>query len=247
MVATQRIASLVLAGLCQCAAAQITVAGFPIPGHIESPTKGHFVELTLAIAKEAGLAIDIQIAPPPRAIESFMQGKSKVLFPSLDVFFASGHAMVRTSGSFNCKEDFVFTKKGQQAYKALDELKGKHVGLTQGYPYVPEVLERKDIGYETAQTDEANVEKLMKGRLDAFVVEKASGTRAFQNVGAFGEMQVDFKKPVSQQDFYWAFQDNDEGRALARQFDIALTRLYKRPDFYQRFKVGVIEPLGCKK
>jgi polar amino acid transport system substrate-binding protein len=247
MVATNRLASIFLVGLCQCAAAQITVAGFPIPGHIESPTKGHFVELTRAIAKEAGLEIDIQIAPPPRAIESFMQGKSKVLFPSLDVFFAAGQPIVHTTGSFNCKEDFVFTKKGQPGFKSLDELKGKHVGLTQGYPYVKEVLERKDIGYETALTDEANVEKLMKGRLDAFVVEKASGTRAFQNVGAFADMQVDFKKPVSQQDVYWAFQNNDEGHSLARQFDTALTKLYKRPDFYQHFKVGVIEPLGCKK
>jgi polar amino acid transport system substrate-binding protein len=240
------VVGIVLLGCCQAALAQIPVAGFPIPGHIESPVKGHFVELTLAIAREAQLAIDIQISPPPRAIESFMQGKSKVLFPALDVFFAAGHPIVRTKGSFNCKEDFVFTKKGQSAYKTLDDLKGKHVGLTQGYPYVKEVLERKDIAYETALSDEANVEKLMKGRLDAFVVEKASGTRAFQNVGAFDNMQVDFKKPVSQQDAYWAFQNNDEGRALAQKFDQALFKLYKQADFYQRFKVGVIEPMGCK-
>lgn len=236
-----------LTGCVHAALAQITVAGFPIPGHIESPTKGHFVELTLAIAQEAKLDIDIQISPPPRAIESFMQGKSQVLFPSLDIFFAPDQPIVRTKGSFNCKEDFVFTKKGSPAYRSLDELKGKRVGLTQGYPYVKEVIARKDIDYETALTDEANVEKLMKGRLDAFVVEKASGTRAFQNVNAFADMQVDYKKPVSQQDVYWAFQNNPEGHALAQKFDAALSALFKRPDFYQRFKVGVIEPRGCKR
>ena len=242
----QCVMGILLMGCAYGGYAQIPVAGFPIPGHIESPTKGHFVELTLAIAKEAKLDIDIQISPPPRAIESFMQGKSRVLFPSLDIFFAPGQPIVRTKGSFNCKEDFVFTKKGQPAYKTLDELKGKHVGLTQGYPYVKEVLERKDIVFETALSDEANVEKLMKGRLDAFIVEKASGTRAFQNVNAFDAMQVDYKKPVSQQDVYWAFQNTDEGHALAKQFDTALFKLYKRPDFYQHFKVGVIEPMGCK-
>ncbi len=227
--------------------AQIPVAGFPIPGHIESPTKGHFVELTLAIAKEAGLDLDIQISPPPRAIESFMQGKSRILFPALDVFFAAGQPIVRTRGSFNCKDDFVFTKKGMPFHRTLDALKGKAVGLTQGYPYVKEVVERRDIGFEMAQSDEANVEKLMKGRLDAFVVEKASGTRAFQNVNAFADMQVDYKQPVSRQDVYWAFENSDEGRVLAQKFDKALFALYKRPDFYQRFKVGVIDPLGCKK
>ena len=247
MRARKYLSSLVLLACAQGALAQISVAGFPIPGHIESPTKGHFVELTLAIAKEAKLDLDIQISPPPRAIESFMQGKTKMLFPSLDIFFAGGPPIVRTKGSFNCKEDFVYTKKGQPAYKTLDELKGKHVGLTQGYPYVKEVLERKDIDYEMAQTDEANVEKLMKGRLDAFVVEKASAARAFQNVNAFDNMQVDYKKPVSQQDVYWAFQNNDEGRSLAHKFDEAFANLYKRSDFYQRFKVGVIEPQGCKK
>lgn len=247
MLTPSRVVGIFLMGCAHAAWAQITVAGFPIPGHIESPTKGHFVELTLAIAKEAKLDIDIQISPPPRAIESFMQGKSQVLFPSLDIFFAPGQPIVRTKGSFNCKEDFVFTKKGSPAYHTLDDLKGKRVGLTQGYPYVKEVVSRKDIGFETALTDEANVEKLMKGRLDAFVVEKASGTRAFQNVNAFGDMQVDYKRPVSQQDVYWAFQNTDEGHALAQKFDAALTRLYQRSDFYQRFKVGVIEPQGCKR
>jgi polar amino acid transport system substrate-binding protein len=240
------VVGILLIACAQAGLAQIPVAGFPIPGHIESPTKGHFVELTLAIAQEAQLDIDIQISPPPRAIESFMQGKSRVLFPSLDIFFAAGQTIVRTKGSFNCKEDFVFTKKGSPAYHTLDELRGKRVGLTQGYPYVKAVIERQDIGYERALSDEANVEKLMKGRLDAFVVEKASGTRAFQNVNAFADMQVDYKKPVSQQDVYWAFQNTDEGRALAQQFDQALFKLYKQPDFYQRFKVGVIEPMGCK-
>jgi len=246
MVAVQRFAALLLVGCSQWATAQIPVAGFPIPGHIESPTKGHFVELTLAIAKEANLDIDIQITPPPRAIESFMQGKSTVLFPALDVFFSPEQPIVRTKGSFNCKEDFVFTKKGRPAYHTLDELKGKRVGLTQGYPYVKAVVARKDIGFEMALSDEANVEKLMKGRIEAFVVEKASGTRAFQEVNAFGDMQVDYKKPVSRQDVYWAFHNTDEGRALAQKFDRALFKLYKQPDFYQHFKVGVIEPMGCK-
>ena len=246
MVAIKHVVGIFLTSLSHWAVAQIAVAGFPIPGHIESPTKGHFVDLTLAIAKEAALDIDIQISPPPRAIESFMQGKTLVLFPALDVFFAPEQTIVRTRGSFNCKEDFVFTKKGKPFYRTLNELKGKPVGLTQGYPYVKEVVERKDIGFETALSDEANVEKLMKGRLDAFVVEKASGTRAFQNVNAFADMQVDYKKPVSRQDVYWAFQNTDAGRALAQKFDKALFKLYKQPDFYQRFKVGVIDPMGCK-
>ena len=241
------ILGLTVLGAAHAASAQIVVAGFPIPGHIESPSKGHFVELTLAIAKEAQLDLDIQISPPPRAIEGFMQGKSKVLFPALDVFFGPEQRFVRTKGSFNCKEDFVFTKKGSPALHTLDELKGKQVGLTQGYPYVKAVTEHQGVGYQTALTDEANVEKLMKGRLDAFVVEKSSGTRAFQKVGAFAQMQVDYKRPVSRQDVYWAFQDTDEGRTLARKFDAALSKLYKRADFYQRFKVGVIEPKGCNR
>ena len=226
--------------------ATIIFAGFPIPGHIESATKGHFVELTLAIAAEAGIPIDIQISPPPRAIESFMQGKSHALFPSLDVYFPADHPIVRTKGSFNCKEDFVFTKKGSPAYKTLDALEGKHVGITLGYPYVKEVTSRKGIAFESAISDEANVEKLMKGRLDAFIVEKSSGVSAFAKVNALDQMQVDLKSPVSQQDVYWAFQNNDEGRALARKFDVALEQMYKRPDFYKRFKVDVIEPRGCK-
>jgi hypothetical protein len=53
MAARNGITGVFLMGLAQSTLAQIAVAGFPIPGHIESATKGHFVELTLAIANEA--------------------------------------------------------------------------------------------------------------------------------------------------------------------------------------------------
>jgi polar amino acid transport system substrate-binding protein len=227
-------------------AEKITAVGFPIAGHMESPTKGHFIDITLAMAKEANLEFDIKISPASRAIETFMQGKVKMLFPALDTYYAPGQTIVRTKGSFNCKEDFIYTKKGQPFYKTLDDVKGKRVGLTQGFPYVKSVVDRKDINWETAQSDDANVEKLMRGRLDAFLVEKSAAASAFENVRATANMQVDFKFPVSQQDVYWAFQNNDEGRALAQNMDAALNTLVKRSDFSQRFNAEVITPRGCK-
>jgi hypothetical protein len=71
--------------------------------------------------------------------------------------------------------------------------------------------------------------------------------RAFQNVNAFADMQVDYSRPVSQQDVYWAFQDTPQGRDLALQFDLAFSRLYKQKSFCRLFTVDVINPQGCKR
>jgi polar amino acid transport system substrate-binding protein len=225
--------------------APLPVAAFLIPGHIESASTGHFVELTQAVAQEARLPIEIDVFPPPRAIGNYLQGRHAMLFPALDVFFPPGKAFVRTRGSFNCKEDFVFTKKGAAFYTRLDALKGKRVGLTRGYPYVNELRARQDILFEEAATDEANVEKLMNGYIEAFVVEKESGTRAFRKMNALDKMQVQLASPVSRQDVYWAFQANAQGREWARQFDLALERLQKDKKAFARFNPSVITPRGC--
>jgi len=224
----------------------VSVVTFPIPGHVESAQKGHFVELTLAMGEAAGLALDLKVQPPSRSIGEFLEGRRMVLFPGLDVFFDAAHPRVRTRYSFNCKKDYIYTIKGRPAYATLAALAGRHVGLTQGYPYGPEVTRRKDIHYETALSDEANVQKLLKGRIDAFIVETSAGTRAFQSQDVLDQMQFDDDKPVSQQDVYWAFQNTDEGRALANKFDLALEALLARSDFYQRFDASVILPRGCK-
>lgn len=239
----------VLAGLLMlgsAAQAAINLATFPIPGHVESETKGLFIELTREIARQTGSDIDIKVLPPLRAIHGYFDGSYAALFPALDVTFAPGQPITRTAESIDCKEDFVFTKKGAPLLKTLGDLKGKHVGITRGYPYAREVTENKNMVIEAATSDETNIRKLIAGHLDAFVLDEKTGVQAFQDLGLSAEMQYAPKQPVSRQDVYYAFQNTPDGRALATKFSQALASM-KASGRYREITRGITIGRGCPK
>lgn len=218
---------------------------FPIPVHVESETRGLFIEVTREIAKTSGDAINIKVMPPPRAVHSYTEGSAAGLFPALDINFAPGQAITRTAESLDCKEDFVFTRKGTPFLKSLDDLKGKRIGITRGYPYAREVTDNKSYTVEAAPSDEANIKKLIAGHLEAFVLDEKTGIKAFEALGLSAQMQYDPKQPVSRQDVFYAFQNTADGKALADRFSQALAKM-KADGRYQKITRGITIPAGCR-
>jgi polar amino acid transport system substrate-binding protein len=233
-------------GLPVVAQAQVEVTTYPIPVHVESNTSGLFVELTLAVARQAGTDIRISVLPPPRAVANFVSGQNAVLFPALDVLFPVGAKIVRTREAIDCKEDFIFTRRGTPLLTALKDLKGRRVGITRGYPYAREVSQNGLFKVEEALSDEANIRKLMAGHIDAFVLDEKTGVKAFQQMGLTGQMQYASGLPVSRQEVYYAFQNNAEGRKLAEGFSAALEKL-KRDGQYQQITQGITFQKGCSR
>jgi len=234
---------LVTAGTAQ---AELPVTSYPIPVHVESATSGLFIDLAQAVASEAHQPIRISVQPPPRAVQSFSSGSQAILFPALDVLFPVGTPIVRSKEAIDCKEDFVFTRRGAPLLNSLADLKGKRVGITRGYPYAREVSESSLYTVEPANTDDANLRKLIAGRLDAFILDEKTGIRALQKDGLTQQVQYDPKHPVSRQEVYYAFQNNAEGKALAEQFSTALEKL-KRDGRYQKITRGITFANGCPK
>ncbi len=131
----RKLCALLIAAGCLPAHAVVPVTTYPIPVHVESESKGLFIDLTRAVASAAEADIRISVLPPPRALQGFSNGSQKVLFPALDVLFPADSTIVRSRETIDCKEDFVFTRKGSPKLVTLDDLKGKRVGITRGYPY----------------------------------------------------------------------------------------------------------------
>lgn len=235
---------LVLLASASAAQAAVDLATFPIPVHVESETRGLFIELTREIVKSTGEEVNIKVMPPPRAVHGYMDGSFAGLFPALDINFAPGQAITRSAESLDCKEDFVFTRKGAALLKSLGDLKGKRVGITRGYPYAREVTDNKSYTVEAAPSDEANIKKLVAGHLDAFVLDEKTGIKAFEALGMAGQMQYDPKSPVSRQDVYYAFQNTAAGKALAAQFSQALAQM-KADGRYQKITRGITIGSGC--
>lgn len=227
------------------AAEPVVFATFRIPIHVESESRGLFVQVVREAADLAALAaVRIDVLPPPRAVRALAAGDSDALFPALDVNFPNGATVARSTEALDCKEDFVFTRKGSTPYATLEALKGKRVGITRGYPYAREVTDNPAFVIEEAASDEANIRKLMAGRIDAFVLDEKTGVRAFDALGLAREMQYEATLPVSRQEVYVAFRDTAQGREQARQFSVGLRKL-KTSGRYKAITSGVTFAAGC--
>lgn len=219
------ITSLAISSIPAIAAKKASFGTFPIPLMVIDENRGVFIDLAKEIAKRVDLEIRISVAPPKRTINRFMGNEIDVIFPALDVFFPPGKELLKSTELIYIKKDFIFTKKGGPILKSVTDLEGKKVGITLGYPYAREIIENKNIRKDAAKTDESNVKKLMVGRIQAFVAEEKSGLKAFENTGNQNNFQYDSKTPVSEQNVYFAFQNNDKGRSLAKMVTQALTKM----------------------
>lgn len=208
----------------------IVIGTFPIPLMVESEEKGIFIELTQALAKEAGLNIQIRVFPAQRTLREFAAKRLDGLFPGLAVTMPVPYE--RTTSVY-VKRDYAFTRKGEKPLHTVEQLAGKKVALTSGYPYVEPLTSRQDIRFELANSDEQNVKKLLAGRVDAFVVELKSGLKAFHADGREGAIHYDIAKPLSEQDVFYALQTGEHGEQLAQRLSQALERLKRSGRFDQ--------------
>lgn len=204
-------------------AASLKMGSYPIPKMVESKDKGVFVDLAKEVAKRGGYTLNLEIAPPPRTVESFSQGKIDGFFPALDVLISGAAAK---SSPIYTKVDFAFFKKGATNLKTIKDLEGKKVGITRGYPYAGELMSNKKIIFDPADDDVTNMKKLAAGRIDAFVVEEKSGLEALKKSGETS-VTYDSSKPLSRQAVYFAFKNNPDGKSAAEAFSKALGDMKK--------------------
>lgn len=197
----------------------IKVISFPIPLMVESESEGVFIDLVKEIDNRIDYDVEISVYPTKRTVSMFHEGAVDGFFPALDVVLGKP---VSKSANIYIKEDFGFVKNGNTPPTSVDGLKGKSVGLTAGYPYVKEISDLQEAKIGFAQTDEKNVQKLVAGRIEVFVVEEKSGLKAIQNAGAQDAITYNKESPLSQQDVYFAFQNTPEGKKQAAAFSTAL-------------------------
>lgn len=197
-------------------------ASYPIPLMVENETEGVFIELTEEIIKRLELDAKIRVSPPQRSINDLVKGRVDVLFPSLDALFVTGDVYTKSEELIYIKEDYVFTRKGDTMLTTIGDLKGKVVGVTRGYPYAREVVRNESFKLDYSLTDEICVQKLIIGRVEAFIVEEKTGITAFKKQGVEKLMQYNPALPISKQDVYYATGRNGRGKQLALDISSAL-------------------------
>lgn len=77
----------------------------------------------------------------------------------------------------------VYSHKDNKLYTAIEDLKGRKIGLVRGYAYPEEFLEfiNKNASSEYVSDDELNVRKLIMKRVDFIVMDKYNGDYLLRN------------------------------------------------------------------
>jgi len=202
---------------------------------IESENEGLFVELTRSLAKRANIDIRIEVNPAKRSLSRFMQGQVDGLFPALDSHFPPGYVIAQTEQPVYVKQDFAFTRIKQPTIKNLEDLNGLRVGITRGYPYGNAITQNPNISLDTANSDELGMQKLVAGRIDAFIVEKNSGLTALRHTQLSEQVHYDPQYPISSQPVFYAFQHSENGKRLAILFSNAFKQMQRDGSFETLF------------
>ncbi|MGP4845243.1 substrate-binding periplasmic protein [Marinobacter sp. 1Y8] len=115
-------------------------------------------------------------------------------------------------------------------FDGVDGLKGMTVGLSAGYNYSRQINEASDFERIAAPSVTAGFELLMRGRVDAFIVNREVGWYEARQQGVAPQL-VASESPVSGGPVYLAFA-LDVPQSFVDQFDEAL-RAYHQSAAYQ--------------
>lgn len=209
------------------AAEQLKVVTFPIPVMVENDSQGVFIELVKTAAADAGLDVSITVLPPEEAIGGFVEKKHDMLFPGLDVQFHGKQVRIlRSRELIYKKRDFAFVKKGNALTPTIASMTGtKKIGLTSGYPYAIGIIYNKELVLSFADSDEANVQRLLSGEIDVFVVEEKSGLGAIKAADALELVDYDPNTPITSQNVFFTFHLTPEMQKIEEKFSASLAKM----------------------
>lgn len=212
---------------------------FPIPLLVENKEKGLFIDLTREIASHVKTKFKVQVLTSNKAKLAFFNGKAEGYFPGLDNSVPKD--AVKTA-PFYVRTNYIFYRDSKP-FRDLKELYGKNVGLTFRYHYPSVIQENTKIKFSYADDDVTNMKKLAAGDIDAFIAEERSGLRALEVSKAKG-VSYSKESPVSNQDCYFAFKNDQEGKNLQKEFNSALEKM-KADGSLQRV-LNLSEPFALK-
>lgn len=127
-------------------------------------------EVVLAAFEAAGVPVEFSVVPYSRCKDMALKGTSAACLSMAWLPEFSGKIVFADKPLFVCFADyFADIKKPMKAARQEDLPKGTLVGVVSGYEYPPAVytLQKKGIlVFEESESEELNLKKLAKGRLD---------------------------------------------------------------------------------
>ncbi|MBH84864.1 MAG: hypothetical protein CL604_04900 [Alteromonadaceae bacterium] len=232
---------LLLCSLGSAASAQtlriVTEAWPPLIKVNDGVSGGLIWEMTSAVLAQMDVEVTLEFVPWRRALYLVERGQR-------DAVLAAGRSPERDAvmrfpnEPLLLSETVIFSRADHPVqFEGVESLNGMTVGLSAGYSYSREISEASGFERIAAPNVAAGLELLMRGRVDAFIVNREVGWYEARQRGIASQLATS-DQPVSGGPVYLAFA-LDVPQSFVDEFDNAL-RAYHQTTGY-RLMMGQYE------
>lgn len=212
---------------------KVPLKSYYIPGLVDSPTSGLFIDVLRLIELESDIQFDVSIAPTKRVQLNFARGLTFGYFPELDENRPeTGNCR---SAAFMQKQIIAFVRQGETVINHISQLEGKIVGGVRGYGYGKDIVQNAKINLQLVKDDKTNIKKLLAHRIDVIIGDIHSTVNSLKETKNLNNVVFEKDKPVSKLDVFFLFRDDDRGLAVCNQVSSAIEVLRKRGELLERF------------
>jgi polar amino acid transport system substrate-binding protein len=196
-------------------------------GHIKGADK----DVTEYLLSQLGYQVEWSLMPWRRVLREAEDGSADAI---LDIAPHPIHlkTYLFTDEPLSSHETMLFYAMDRPlAYRNIDDLSGLVVGVSPGYLYNNHRFVTSDtFRREPAPTFEANLQKLVRGRVDLVALSRPVGVYTSRALGI--DHRVSYHPiPLSHSEFYLAFNRTSTWEEPARAFSKAL-KAFKKTDAY---------------
>ncbi|WP_341303945.1 transporter substrate-binding domain-containing protein [Pseudomonas sp. TMP25] len=197
----------------------------------EGQVRGIDADLLYLVLTNLGIRYDITLEPWRRCLRKMSDGKLDIL---LDAFYSDERAKTMIFPSEPMAESsMVLFHARARPYmiNSVDDLTGLRVGTEPGYAYSLEAFAKgTHFIREDAPTLDANVGKLLLGRVDLVITDRAVGLFTARNMGVQHDIAYS-PQPLYSDRVYAAFSRRPAVAALVPSFESELRRVKQTQEY----------------
>jgi len=213
-------------------AEKIPLSSYYIPGLVDSPETGVMIDMLRKIESFSGIDFDVSLMPTQRVQQSFSHQKISAYFPELEEFRPPNSCRTR---AFMQKPIIAITRIDNQLVTDLSQLNGRKVGAVSGYSYGSNITKNPNFTIVRVNNDEANIKKLLSGRIDAIVGDTHSTVNALKSANLLDKVRLDLKYQINVLDVFFIFKTDKQGLKHCKKVSQAIEQLRADGDLLRWF------------
>ena len=187
---------------------------------------GFTSEIVAEAFKRAGYTVEVHFMPWARVLQEVMKGKYDAAYPA---YYSKERAKTYILSNSFAEGPLVFCKKkgADISYKTLQDLRPYRIGVVRGYVNTPEFDAADYLRKDIANSDELNLRKLLRGRVDLVVIDKFTAQHILSTVIPEGVDAIEFLEPhLQEKPLYLAVSRKVKGhQQIVKDFNHGLKQI----------------------